>query len=58
LKVIAPEVLTPQVMASMGKMLVQAEELTGEDGVTADRVALVRRMYTEAEESLAEIAAQ
>jgi hypothetical protein len=56
LKVIGPKIFTPEVMEKMGLSLAEAEHLAAPDETIAKRVAMVRQMYTEAQEALAGIA--
>jgi len=58
LKVVGAKVFTPEVMARMDASLDEAERSAAEEGIIAERVALARRMYTEAQEALAAIAAE
>ena len=52
LKVIGPEVFTPEVMASMGASLKRAERLAAGEETFAKRVALARRMHGETQQGL------
>ena len=52
---VGPKIFTPEVMKKMLSCLVEAERLSSGDETIARRVGMVRKMYTETEESLATI---
>ncbi|MBM3890060.1 MAG: DUF4838 domain-containing protein, partial [Verrucomicrobia bacterium] len=52
MKVLAPKVFSPEVMARMGTCVERAERLVASDETLAKRVAMARRMYAETQEAL------
>ncbi|MEA3225810.1 MAG: hypothetical protein U9Q07_07645, partial [Planctomycetota bacterium] len=55
LKVVGPNIFTPEVMRQMGDSLDKAEHLCAGNENLSRRIAMIRQMYTETEESLAAI---